>query len=234
MLIGSLQLTAIRKVEAIWRRLTRKGMVRKMIMVSPCSKILLCENHSFIPHLQNDNLLVILSDNSSRNDEMDRSDCERRGRNKENAFNSYAAETVGTVRSHRLQWIRGGRVFVCGVEVYCGGNWKITAGPHRSLPGMHKVQIRLQPCFKFTSRIWFLQMPTLLEMNYLSRVWIMLKTLPWITFSASVAFSLVISISLHFPPINNEMTPLEMQDRWLKWDIIFVETTQEQRLFEPD
>ena len=137
-----------------------------------------------------------------------------------------AAETVGTVRSHRLQWIRGGRVFVCGGEVYCGGNWKITAGPHRSLPGMQKVQIRLRSCFKFTSRFWFLQMPTLLEMNYLSRVWIMWKTLPWITFSASVAFSLVISISLHFPPINNEMTPLEMQDRWLKWDIIFVETTQ--------
>lgn len=38
MLIGSLQLTAIRKVEAIWRRITRKGMVRKMVMVSPCSK----------------------------------------------------------------------------------------------------------------------------------------------------------------------------------------------------
>lgn len=37
MLIGSLQLTAIRKVEAIWRRITRKGMVRKMIMASPCS-----------------------------------------------------------------------------------------------------------------------------------------------------------------------------------------------------
>lgn len=117
-------------------------------------------------------------------------------------------------------------VCVCGEEVYCGGNWKITVRPHRSLPGMHKVQIRLEPCFKFTSRIWFLQMPTLLEMNYLSRVWIMRKTLPWITFSTSVAFSLVISISLHFPPINNEMTPLEMQDRWLKWDIIFVETTQ--------
>lgn len=69
-------------------------------------------------------------------------------------------------------------------------------------------------------------MPTLLEMNYLSRAWIMRKTLPWITFSTSVAFSLVISISPHFPPINNEMTSLEMQDRWLKWDIIFVETTQ--------
>lgn len=38
MLIGSLQPTAIRKVEAIWRRITRKGMVRKMIMVSPCRK----------------------------------------------------------------------------------------------------------------------------------------------------------------------------------------------------
>lgn len=83
MLIGSLQLTAIRKVEAIWRRLTRKGMVRKMIMVSPCSKILLCENHSFIPHLQNDNLLVILSDNSSRNDEMDLSDCEKEKKEEE-------------------------------------------------------------------------------------------------------------------------------------------------------
>lgn len=110
--------------------------------------------------------------------------------------------------------------------MYCVGNWKITARPHSSLTGTRKAQIRLWPYFKFTSRIWFLQMPTLLEMNYLSRGWIMRKTLPWITFSTSVAFYLAISISPHFPPINNEMTPLEMQDRWLKRDIIFVATTQ--------
>lgn len=106
------------------------------------------------------------------------------------------------------------------------GNWKIAARPHSSLTGIHHVAIRLWLCFKFTSRIWFLQMPRLLEMNYLSRAWIMRKTLPWISFSTSVAFSLVISTSLHFPPINNKMTPLEMQDRWLKWDPLFVETTQ--------
>lgn len=49
MLIGSLQLTAIRKVEAICRRITRKGMVRKMIMVSLCGEQSHGEDSSLIP-----------------------------------------------------------------------------------------------------------------------------------------------------------------------------------------